>query len=176
MSLFFSQNIFAQQVATEENTTEMTEPETGFIDSVLEQGKALFQEIKERTTSVLEGKTEEETTSFRENAPPQIDDPEYLDLGTFVVNLKDGKYFLKTTITLIFSDSRAALWLKERMAIVKDLIINQLSRLTSKKLRKSKVRRLLKNDLKIKINSLFPNNWSDQKPLKKILFQEFYTQ
>jgi len=62
------------------------------------------------------------------------------------------------------------------MAIVKDLIITKLRRLDAKSLRKKRTRQLLRNDLKIKINSLFPNNWPDPKPLKKVLIPEFYTQ
>jgi hypothetical protein len=39
-------------------------------------------------------------------------------------------------------------------------------------------RQILKNDLMIRLNSLFPNEptWEDLDPVKRILFTEFYKQ
>ena len=37
---------------------------------------------------------------------------------------------------------------------------------------------IIKNDIKLRINSLFPNKpqWEDTAPVRKILFSEFYRQ
>lgn len=141
------------------------EEDTGFIQGILDYANSFLEK-------------EEEETSILQEGPPPIVNPRYLDLGTFVVNLKEGKYFLKATITLVFEELAPYNWLNQRMPIVKDLIITHLGRLTAKELRNQKVRQLLRNDLRNKLNSLFPNapSWDDKRPVKKILFQEFYTQ
>lgn len=145
--------------------TEKTEGEGNFLDDAVEF-----------LTGFLE--KEEEDTSILKEGPPPLLNPIYKDLGTFVVNLQGGKYFLKTTITIVFAEQAPFMWMDRRTPIVKDMIITHLRRLSAKKLRKSQVRQLLKKDLRNKLNSLFPNSpgWSDRKPVKKILFQEFYTQ
>jgi len=121
---------------------------------------------------------EEDKPEIIREGPPPLEKPEYLDLGTFIINLKDGKYYLKTSIQLAFADVMAKTWLEARLPIVKDLIITQLQSLTSRQIRVPRVRMLLKRDLLIKLNSLFPNlpMWEDRDPIKKILFVEFYRQ
>lgn len=120
---------------------------------------------------------EEQPEIIREGPPP-IENPQYTDLGTFVVNLRDGKYYLKTSLQLVFADLAPKMWMDKRMPLVKDLVISQFQAQTAKQLEDPKTRRLLRNELLIKINSLFPNNppWKDNRPVKKILFTEFYTQ
>jgi len=124
-----------------------------------------------------EEKKEEDVPVIHE-APPPLEKPMYLPLGSFVVNLTDGKYFLKSSITLAFTEPMAHAWLSTRLPIVKDMIITQFGALSTRKLKQARVREIVKQDLKNKINSLFPNNpgWEDRKPVKKILFEEFYTQ
>ncbi len=119
----------------------------------------------------------QEEVILREGPPP-IDDPQYMPLGTFVVNLTDGKYFLKTTITLVFAEEQPRTWLQPWLPLVKDMVISQLSTLSSKQLRDARVRELLRKELQIRVNSLFPNMapWEDRRPVKRILFEEFYTQ
>ena len=150
----------------QQSTDEMTmEAEAGIVET-----------IKGYLSGFLE-KGEEDTPILQEGPPPILE-PQYTPMGAFVVNLQGGKFFLKTTITLVFEDPAPKLWLDQRIPLVKDLIITQLQRLSAKKLREARVRDLLKSDLKIRVNSLFPNKtpWEDPRPVKKILFEEFYTQ
>ncbi|MGK5091483.1 flagellar basal body-associated FliL family protein [Deltaproteobacteria bacterium TL4] len=121
---------------------------------------------------------EKEKPEIIREGPPPIESPVYLALGTFIVNLADGKYYLKTTIQLVFAEVAPKLWLEPRVPLVMDIIITQLQILTSKELRNPRTRLLLRRDLVNKINSLFPNlpGWEDKTPVKKILISEFYRQ
>ena len=110
--------------------------------------------------------------------PPPLDDPTYMSLGTFVVNMPDGKYYLKTTMSLAFTDSGPMEWMNARIPLVKDMIIRHLQSISVEQLEDLKYRQILKNDLMIRLNSLFPNEptWDDLDPVKRILFTEFYKQ
>ena len=120
----------------------------------------------------------EQDRSLLQEGPPPLLNPQYLPLGTFVVNLQDGKFFLKTTITLVFAEPDPKTWLEKRLPVIKDMLITQLGRLSARRLREGRFRARLRNELRIKINSFFPNNpsWGDARPVKKVLFEEFYTQ
>ena len=124
-----------------------------------------------------EEKVEEEPKVIREGPPP-LADPQYLDLGTFIVNMPGDKYFLKSSIQLAFESSSAKEWLVARMPIVKDLIVTHLNSITVKQFDDTKYRAVIKNDLQIRLNSLFPNKapWDDSAPIRRILFLEFYRQ
>ncbi|MBF0280588.1 MAG: flagellar basal body-associated FliL family protein [SAR324 cluster bacterium] len=169
-SIFFFSPTLAQSPpempANGESTETSPEEEKGFMEMIV----GVINDL-------LEKKEEPETTIIQQG-PPVLLDPQYSPMGSFVVNLQGGKYFLKTSITLIFEDPAPKLWLDKRLPLVKDLIITQLGRLSAKKLRSARVRELLRSDLRIKINSLFPNNppWKDPKPVRRVLFEEFYTQ
>ena len=119
----------------------------------------------------------EEIILIREGPPPLID-PEYLDLGTFVVNMPGDKYFLKSSIQLAFENSAAREWLLVRLPIAKDLIITHLNSISVEQFNDTKSRAVIKNDLQIRLNSLFPNKavWEDSSPIRRILFLEFYRQ
>ena len=110
--------------------------------------------------------------------PPPLEDPQYLDLGTFVVNMPGDKYFLKSSIQLAFENSDAKKWLLARLPIAKDLIITHLNSITVEQFDDTKSRAVIKNDLQIRLNSLFPNKavWEDSVPIRRILFLEFYRQ
>ena len=120
---------------------------------------------------------EEEIKVIREGPPP-LEDPQYLDLGTFVVNMPGDKYFLKSSIQLAFENSAAKEWLLARLPIAKDLIITHLNTITVEQFDDTKSRAVIKNDLQIRLNSLFPNKavWEDSVPIRRILFLEFYRQ
>lgn len=109
-----------------------------------------------------------------------IEDPFYLDLGEFIVNLADGRRYLKTKLILLMSEERAKEYLTLRMAEVKDLVNAELQTLTSEQLRDGRNRTLLKKRLLNKIRSLLPNDkdkdWDDPDPIKKVLVTEFYLQ
>ena len=110
--------------------------------------------------------------------PPPLDDPTYMSLGTFVVNMPDGKYYLKTTMSLAFTDSGPMEWMNARIPLVKDMIIRHLQSISVEQLEDLRYRQILKNDLMIRLNSLFPNEppLDDLDPVKRILFTEFYKQ
>jgi len=119
----------------------------------------------------------EEIKVIREGPPP-LEDPQYLDLGTFVVNMPGDKYFLKSSIQLAFENSAAKEWLLARLPIAKDLIITHLNSITVEQFDDTKSRAVIKNDLQVRLNSLFPNKavWEDSVPIRRILFLEFYRQ
>ena len=128
-------------------------------------------------TSSLHAAEEKETKVIREGPPP-LEDPQYLDLGTFVVNMPGDKYFLKSSIQLAFENSAAKDWLLARLPIAKDLIITHLNSITVEQFDDTNNRVVIKNDLQIRLNSLFPNKaaWEDSVPIRRILFLEFYRQ
>ena len=109
-----------------------------------------------------------------------IKEPYYLDLGDFVVNLADGRRYLKTRLQLLISEEKAKDYLQLRLSEVKDLVLGELQTLDASQLRDGRDRALLKNRLLGKIESLLPSdkdrNWSDPKPVKKVLITEFYLQ
>ena len=119
----------------------------------------------------------EEDNVIREGPPPLVD-PLYLDLGTFVVNMPGDKYFLKSSIQLAFENSAAKEWLENRLPIARALIITHLNSITVPQFDDTKNRAVIKNDIKIRLNSLFPNKstWGDTVPIRRILFLEFYRQ
>ena len=124
-----------------------------------------------------EEKGSKETKVIREGPPP-LKNPQYLDLGTFVVNMPGHKYFLKSSIQLAFENLAAKEWLLVRLPIAKDLVIAHLNSITIEQFDEQKNRAVIKNDLQIRLNSLFPNKtpWDDFKPIRRILFLEFYRQ
>jgi len=124
-----------------------------------------------------EDETEVPQKVLREGPPP-LEDPTYMSLGTFVVNMPDGKYYLKTTMSLAFTESGPMDWMTARAPLVKDMIIRHLQSVSVEQLDDLRYRQILKNDLMIRLNSLFPNEppWEDLDPVKRILFTEFYKQ
>src|SRR3990172_1630748 len=100
-----------------------------------------------------------------------IKNPHYLALGDFVVNLADGRRYLKTNLQLLISDEKAMAYLQLRLAEVKDLVVAELQTMDSEQLRDGRSRELLKNRLLSKVESLLPSgkerDWEDPKPIKK---------
>lgn len=109
-----------------------------------------------------------------------IENPYYMELGEFIVNLADGRRYLKTKLILLMSEEKAKEYLTLRIAEVKDLVNAELQTLTSEQLRDGRNRTLLKKRLINKIRSLLPNDkdreWDDPDPIKKVLVTEFYLQ
>ncbi len=154
------------------------------VDKVSKKGIAMFLLLTSlfffaSSLSVAEEKVEEaEGIKVIREGPPPLEDPQYLDLGTFVVNMPGDKYFLKSSIQLAFENSAAKEWLLARLPIAKDLIITHLNSITVEQFDDTKSRAVIKNDLQIRLNSLFPNKavWEDSVPIRRILFLEFYRQ
>jgi flagellar basal body-associated protein FliL len=130
------------------------------------------------TSTLLAQEKEVEQSKVLRDGPPPLVDPQYLDLGTFVVNMPGDKYFLKSSIQLAFENGAAKEWMMVRMPIVKDLVITHLNSITVEQFDDTKNRAVIKIDLQNRLNSLFPNktNWEDTLPVRRILFLEFYRQ
>ena len=150
-------------------------------DKVAKKGIALFLLLTALfffVSSLNAAEEEVEEIKVIREGPPPLEDPQYLDLGTFVVNMPGDKYFLKSSIQLAFENSAAKEWLLARLPIAKDLIITHLNSITVEQFDDTKRRAVIKNDLQIRLNSLFPNKavWEDSVPIRRILFLEFYRQ
>lgn len=151
-------------------------------DKVAKKGIALFLLLTALfsfvSSSLNAAEEEVEEIKVIREGPPPLEDPQYLDLGTFVVNMPGDKYFLKSSIQLAFENSAAKEWLLARLPIAKDLIITHLNSITVEQFDDTKSRAVIKNDLQVRLNSLFPNKavWEDSVPIRRILFLEFYRQ
>ena len=119
----------------------------------------------------------EEPEVIREGPPP-LENPQYVDLGTFIVNMPGDKYFLKSSIQIAFNDPIPKAWMQARLPIVKDMLVTHLQTISVEQFDDLRSRPIIKNDIKLRINSLFPNKpqWEDATPVRKILFSEFYRQ
>ena len=108
-----------------------------------------------------------------------LEHPAYLDLGTFVVNLADGRRYLKTSMQLLMSEEGAKAYLGARQAEVKDLVLGELRTLTAESLRDSRTIEDLKQRILLRIETVLPaqsKEWKDPRPVKKLLITEFYIQ
>jgi len=108
-----------------------------------------------------------------------IEEPKFLALGTFIVNLADGRRYLKTTLELMMTEEAAKIYLEARLSEVKDLIVAELQTLSTEQLRDPAEREQLKQRLLSKVESLLPSKdveWEDPRPIKKVLITEFYLQ
>ena len=108
-----------------------------------------------------------------------VENPVFLPIGTFIVNLADGRRYLKTNIELMLSEELAKAYLETRIAEVKDLVVSELQVLNTEQLRDPQERANLKQRLLRSIETLLPNkdlDWDDPVPIKKVLITEFYLQ
>ena len=105
-------------------------------------------------------------------------EPIFLPLESFVVNLKDGRRFLKTTIQLMLSEAGAAGYLTVRLVEVKDIVLAELQELSVEDVKQSDAREALRQRLISGISQIFPSKpeWEDPEPIKKVLFEEFVVQ
>ncbi len=126
-----------------------------------------------------EGKVAQTEATIRQGPAP-LENPVFFQAGTFIVNLADGRRYLKTNVELMLNEELAKVYLEGRLSVVKDLIIAELQTLSTEQLRDPKERVLLRERLKGRIETLFPLardvKWDDPKPIKKVLFTEFYLQ
>ena len=105
-------------------------------------------------------------------------EPVFLPLESFVVNLKDGRRFLKTTIQLMLSEPGAAAYLTVRLVEVKDIVLAELQELSVEDVKQSDAREALRQRLISSISQIFPSKpeWEDPVPIRKVLFEEFVVQ
>ena len=126
---------------------------------------------------------EEEEELLEEEQPvtdvaEPLAEPVFLPLESFVVNLKDGRRFLKTTIQLMLSEPGAAAYLTVRLVEVKDIVLAELQELSVEDVKQSDAREALRQRLIGSISQIFPSKpeWEDPEPIKKVLFEEFVVQ
>ena len=119
----------------------------------------------------------EEEQQVTDVAAPLIA-PIFLPLESFVVNLKDGRRFLKTTIQLMLSEPGASAYLTIRLVEVKDIVLSELQELSVEDVKQSDAREALKLRLISAISQILPSNpeWEDPEPIRKVLFEEFVIQ
>ena len=105
-------------------------------------------------------------------------EPVFLPLESFVVNLKDGRRFLKTSIQLMRSEPGAAAYLTVRLVEVKDIVLAELQELAVEDVKQSDAREALRQRLISSISPIFPSKpeWEDPEPIRKVLFEEFVVQ
>ena len=120
-----------------------------------------------------------ENGGMAESASELIEHPQYLDLGSFTVNLAEGRRYLKTSMQLLVNDEKANEYLKTRTVEVKDLIVAELQQQTADSLKDPRERELLKQRILTKLQTLLPvppKEWKDPMPIKKLLITEFLVQ
>jgi flagellar FliL protein len=114
-----------------------------------------------------------------ESAGELIEHPQYLDLGSFTVNLAEGRRFLKTSAQVLLNDEKAKDYLGTRLVEAKDLVVSELQMETSDSLKDPRERELMKQRILTKLQTLLPippKDWKDPMPIKKLLITEFLIQ
>ena len=119
----------------------------------------------------------EEEMQVTDVAEP-LAEPIFLPLESFVVNLKDGRRFLKTTIQLMLSEPAAAAYLTVRLIEIKDIVLAELQELSVEDVKQSDAREALRQRIISAISQIFPSEpeWEDPEPIRKVLFEEFVIQ
>ena len=119
----------------------------------------------------------EEEMQVTDVAEP-LEEPIFLPLESFVVNLKDGRRFLKTTIQLMLSEPAAAAYLTVRLVEIKDIVLAELQELSVEDVKQSDAREDLRQRIISAISQIFPSEpeWEDPEPIRKVLFEEFVIQ
>ena len=129
------------------------------------------------TSGEEEEQLPEEEMQVTDVAEP-LAEPIFLPLESFVVNLKDGRRFLKTTIQLMLSEPAAAAYLTVRLVEIKDIVLAELQELSVEDVKQSDAREALRQRLISAISKIFPSEpeWEDPEPIRKVLFEEFVIQ
>ena len=120
---------------------------------------------------------EEEIVEVTSEAEP-LAAPIFLPLDSYIVNLKDGRRYLKTTIQLMLSEEMANAYLTSRLVEIKDIVLTELQNLSVEEVKQSESREALRQRLISAISQVFPSKpeWEDPEPIKKVLFEEFVLQ
>ena len=120
---------------------------------------------------------EEEIVEVTSEAEP-LAAPIFLPLDSYIVNLKDGRRYLKTTIQLMLSEEMANAYLTSRLVEIKDIVLTELQNLSVEEVKQAESREALRQRLISAISQIFPSKpeWEDPEPIKKVLFEEFVLQ
>jgi len=124
-----------------------------------------------------EEEAEEEIVEVTEEGEP-LAAPIFLPLDSYIVNLKDGRRYLKTTIQLMLSEEMANAYLTARIVEIKDIVLSELQDLSVEDIKQAESREALRQRLISAISQIFPSKpeWVDPEPIKKVLFEEFVLQ
>ena len=124
-----------------------------------------------------EEEAEEEIVEVTEEGEP-LAAPIFLPLDSYIVNLKDGRRYLKTTIQLMLSEEMANAYLTARIVEIKDIVLSELQDLSVEDIKQAESREALRQRLISAISQIFPSKpeWEDPEPIKKVLFEEFVLQ
>ena len=124
-----------------------------------------------------EEEAEEEIVEVTEEGEP-LAAPIFLPLDSYIVNLKDGRRYLKTTIQLMLSEEMANAYLTARIVEIKDIVLSELQDLSVEDVKQAESREALRQRLISAISQIFPTKpeWADPEPIKKVLFEEFVLQ
>ena len=124
-----------------------------------------------------EEEVEEEIVEIIDETEP-LPSPIFLPLDSYVVNLRDGRRYLKTTIQLMLSEEMANAYLNARLVEVKDIVLSELQNLSVEEVKQAESREALRQRLISAISQVFPSKpeWEDPEPIKKVLFEEFVLQ
>ena len=125
-----------------------------------------------------EEETEEEGIVEGTRAAEPLAAPIFLPLDSYIVNLKDGRRYLKTTIQLMLSEEMANAYLTSRLVEIKDIVLTELQNLSVEEVKQAESRETLRQRLISAISQVFPSKpeWEDPEPIKKVLFEEFVLQ
>ena len=120
---------------------------------------------------------EEEIVEVTEEGEP-LAAPIFHPLESYIVNLKDGRRYLKTTIQLMLSEEMANAYLTARIVEIKDIVLSELQDLSVEDVKQAESREALRQRLISAISQIFPTKpeWADPEPIKKVLFEEFVLQ
>ena len=132
---------------------------------------------KEKKVDKIPVVEEEEIVEVTEEGEP-LAAPIFLPLASYIVNLKDGRRYLKTTIQLMLSEEMANAYLTTRIIEVKDIVLSELQDLSVEDVKQAESREALRQRLISAISQIFPSKpeWADPEPIKKVLFEEFVLQ
>ena len=123
--------------------------------------------------SLIEKSQKENQPLTDVKGPPA--DPIFLPIDSYRVKLKDGNIYLKTTIQLMLSEQKVAVFLEKNKVAVKDRVTSILKTTSIRDVEKSDTRQLLRQKIIEGIKSILPVDpeWSDSNTIRKVLFEEF---
>ena len=162
----------------------LTEKQQKFLDVLFDEAngdvltaKKLAGYADSNSTTEIVKALKEEIVEVTEEGEP-LAAPIFLPLDSYIVNLKDGRRYLKTTIQLMLSEEMANAYLTARIVEIKDIVLSELQDLSVEDVKQAESREALRQRLISAISQIFPTKpeWADPEPIKKVLFEEFVLQ
>ena len=97
-----------------------------------------------------EEELEEEVIEDVSASAEPLAEPQFLVVGEFVANIRDGRRYLKTSIQLMLSEAAAMEYLNLRLVEVKDVVLSELQSLTIEDINQPGGKEALKQQLILK--------------------------